>query len=237
MTTYRTLDWVSEHDPRSLDYPIRSLIRSSVPDVPKRWKVGNVLDQGQEGSCVGHGWTTELMASPKPVRLDPDKGHAYAVDVYNNAQLTDEWEGEDYDGTSVLAGAKVIQSRGYMDEYRWAFTVDDVKDAILTNGPVVIGIRWYESMYETRPSGLVEIGGPIVGGHCLTLTAYHPSMRLNGEDWNERFRVFRWRNSWGNWYGRNGDGFIRYEDLRDLLAGDGEACVPVGRHKVRGVLV
>ncbi len=206
---------------------------SAVPDEPKRWKTGTVLDQGQEGSCVGHGWAAELIGSPRPHKVDAATGHRYAVDIYRRAQLIDEWEGENYDGTSVLAGAKVVRERGFIDQYRWAFNVEDVKDAVITQGPVVIGIPWYEDMYDTRESGLVEVGGPIVGGHCLTIVGYHPGMRINGEGWNERHKVFRWRNSWGPDYGLNGDGLIRYEDLRDLLQDNGEACVSVGRNKVR----
>lgn len=193
---------------------------------------GTVLDQGSEGACVGFGWTADLLASPKPHKTDDATGNRYALDIYRNAKLIDEWEGEDYDGTSVLAGAKIVRERGYIDSYRWAFGVEDVKNAILTTGPVVIGIPWYDSMYGTRKSGLVEVGGEVVGGHCITITGYHPSMRIRGEDWNARYKVFRWRNSWGPYYGINGDGLIRYEDLRDLLADQGEACVPVDRKKV-----
>lgn len=141
--------------------------------------------------------------------------------------------GNSYSGTSVLAGAKIVQSRGYIGEYRWCFGVEDVRDAVISEGPVVIGIPWHEGMYGTRESGLVEVSGGLVGGHCLLITGYHPSMRLRGEDYNERFKVFRWRNSWGPDYGVRGNGFIRYEDLRDLLKGWGEACVPMARRTVR----
>lgn len=233
MDTDRTFDWMPRHDPRSLDYPIRSVIPSTVEEKPKRWTTGAVLDQGSEGACVGFGWTADLLASPKPFRTDDATGGRYALDVYRRAQLIDEWEGEQYSGTSVLAGAKTVQERGHIGSYRWAFGVEDVKNAVLTVGPVVIGIPWYESMYETRDSGLVEVGGAIVGGHCITITGYHPGMRINGEDWNARYKVFRWRNSWGQAYGVGGDGLIRYEDLRDLLADQGEACVPVDRQRVQ----
>lgn len=229
----RTFDWVPQHDPRSLDYPIRDVIRSAVEDKPKRWRTGAVLDQGREGSCVGHGWTGELLASPRPYKTDSETGHRYAVDVYKNAQLIDEWPGEDYSGTSVLAGAKVLRERGHINEYRWAFGVDDVRDAVIAAGPVVLGIPWYDSMYQTKESGLVETGGTLVGGHCILITGYHPGMRIRGEDWNARYRVFRWRNSWGPGYGLSGDGLILYEDLRDLLADRGEACIPTSRNKVK----
>ncbi len=228
------LDWNPTHDPKSQNYPIRALMGTVVPDEPRMWAPGAVLDQGREGACVGFGWTGELLASPKP---DPyttsEEGSGYALGVYREAQRIDEWAGEDYSGTSVLAGAKVIHQRSLITNYRWAFSVEDVRDAIITNGPVVIGIPWYEEMYWTADSGLVTVGGDLVGGHCILLTGYHPSMRIPGEPYSARYKVFRWRNSWGPSYGRNGNGYVRYEDLRVLLSGWGEACVPVGRQMVR----
>jgi hypothetical protein len=229
-TTDPRLGWIAQHDPRSRNFPVRL---GAVEKRPRRWATGSVLDQGREGSCVGHGWVGELLASPRPAAVTPSRGHELAVEVYREAQFIDEWEGENYEGTSVLAGAKVVKGRGFMGEYRWAFSVNDVRDAVIAEGPVVIGIPWHESMYSTRPSGLVEVDGSVVGGHCLLITGYHPAMRIKGEDWHARFEVFRWRNSWGSGYGLNGDGFIRLEDLRDLLADWGESAVPTQRKQVR----
>lgn len=227
----RVFDWVSRHDPRSLAYPIREVI--GTPGIkPRSWNVGTCLDQGNEGACVGFGWTGELLASPDPCHVDEATGNAYALRTYHRAQQLDEWPGESYDGTSVLAGAKTIREARYMDGFRWAFSIDDVRDTVIAHGPVVIGIPWHQSMYETKPSGLVVVDGPVVGGHCILVYGYHPSARIRGEDHQRRFEVFRWRNSWGPSYGIGGNGYVRYEDLRDLLAGTGEACVPLGRHHV-----
>lgn len=226
------LGWVSQHDSRSLRFASAERI-APAPETPRTWTPGAVLDQGQEGSCVGHGWTGELLASPRPHVATPDAGHRYAVSIYRDAQQIDEWVGEDYEGTSVLAGAKVVTGRGFLGEYRWALSIEDVRNAVISEGPVVIGIPWYSQMYSTRASGLVEVGGDLVGGHCLLLHRYHPSMRIPGEDWHARFRVFGWVNSWGPGYGVKGKGLIRYEDLRDLLTGIGEACVPMDRKLVR----
>lgn len=186
---------------------------------------------------MGFGWTAELQAQPSVAggtsgQIGPYPAQYFATYVYHEAQQVDDWPGNDYEGTSVLAGAKVIRTEGYIDSYRWAFTIDDVIDALIEIGPVVLGIPWFESMYETRPSGMVEVDGRLVGGHCITLTGYHPNIRLWREGWRERFEVCRWRNSWGQTYGRNGDGYIRVEDLERLLWGryGGEACIPIGRH-------
>jgi hypothetical protein len=227
------LDWNPRHDPASLQFPIRAAL-GTVEDKPRAWDLGEVLDQGQEGACVGFGWTADLLASPRPDKYATAAvGNRFARNVYFDAQRIDEWEGENYEGTSVLAGAKVIAAKGYMSEYRWAFSIEDVRDAVIAEGPVVIGIPWYSNMYGTRPSGLLDIGGQLVGGHCILVSGYHPSMRIRGEGWNERHRVFRLRNSWGPDWGVNGNGFIKYDDLAALLREWGEACVPVGRKMVR----
>lgn len=227
------LGWAPSHDPRSLNYPIRAAI-GTVEEKPRTWGLGPVLDQGREGACVGFGWTAELAASPSP---DPyltfALGNQFASTLYREAQHVDEWPGEDYEGTSVLAGAKVVHAGGFIGSYRWCFSVEDLRDAVIAEGPVVIGIPWYESMYYARSTGMVDISGPMVGGHCLLVHGYHPAMRINGEGWFERHRVFRVRNSWGTGWGDGGSGFIRYEDMRDLLANYGEACIPMDRKMVR----
>lgn len=198
-----------------------------VPRQKRLWRAGERLDQGREGACVGFAWTAELLARPNEVRVpDSDK---FARELYREAQRLDVWPGEAYEGTSVLAGAKAAQKAGFIGEYRWAFSIDEVIDALVAIGPVVIGIPWYENMYETRPSGLVEVGGRLVGGHAITLTGYHPGMRIRGEGWWKRHEVIRWRNSWGEAYGRGGDGFITPDALERLLSDDGEACIPTQR--------
>lgn len=175
---------------------------------------------------MGHAHTNDVLARPSvPTIQAPNQ---FAQELYKRAQQLDVWPGEAYDGTSVLAGAKALQERGYIGEYRWAFTTDDLIDAIVSVGPAVIGIPWMEGMYETRPSGLVEVHGRIVGGHALCVTGWHSGIRLYGEG-NARPEVLRWRNSWGHEYGRNGDGYIKVEDFDTLMKQHGEACIVTER--------
>jgi hypothetical protein len=223
------LDWQPRFDPRSKNFPVRATLRSSIRRRNKLWKVGPILDQGYEGACVGFGWTAEALSTPVAVRLhwmrvevprDPDK---FARLVYRNAQRIDEWAGEDYEGTSVLAGAKAMKQFGLLREYRWAFNIEQVADAVLSKGPVVIGIPWYEGMYEA-PNGVLRRSGALVGGHCLLVVGYHVAdPELGGED------GFVLQNSWGASWGKNGLAKIKKSELAELLADDGEACVPVSR--------
>lgn len=225
----RTFDRRVHFDEKSRAFPIRTVI-GPVARVPKQWRPGMTLDQGEEGTCVGHGWEAELLASPVRVKVaDAAAGHQQAVGIYERAKQLDDEPGEAYEGTSVIAGAKVLVERGYMAEYRWAFGIDDLIDAVVAHGPVVVGTDWHDGMYQTRPSGLIEVGGPVVGGHCWLIYGYHPAMRIRGEDWKARYEVLRMRNSWGPTYGLGGSGLIKVEDMDALLKAQGECCVPTRR--------
>jgi Papain family cysteine protease len=218
------LDRLPEFDERSRLFAIAEVVPVELRS--KGWPCYAHLDQGREGACVGFGWSHELAASPATVRRLTD---SYARDVYKEAQRIDQWPGEDYSGTSVLAGAKVCLARGFMDEYRWAFSIDDVLRALSWEGPVVIGIDWMDSMFRPRPSGLLDVrSGSVAGGHCLTILGHSMKGRLRGEK-PRPIHVVRLRNSWGSDWGRNSDCYMRVEDLEWLLDRDGEACVPVGR--------
>ena len=226
----RTFDWKPYHDERSKQYGIRSLIgRAKIKPQRVMWEEGTVLDQGSEGACVGFGWMAEVLATPEAPDRQPTAalGNRIASSYYKRAKEIDEWPGENYEGTSVLAGAKVIKEQGLIEEYRWCFSINDVRDAVITEGPVVIGVPWRKNMYSTANNGLVNVSGSVVGGHCITITGYDPSFKIN----NKYYEVFRWRNSWGTSYGINGSAYIKATDLSALLKDRGEACVPMGRKK------
>jgi hypothetical protein len=233
--TDRVLDWRSGHDPRSEEYRY-SAVRpvTTVEPRPRIWKHGQILDQGTEGACVGFGWTAELLASPNPYQeASPGESQKFAQKLYQRARAFDRSNGNHWpDGASVTGGAKSTQDLGYIGEYRWAMTMGELRAAVITEGPVVVGIPWYDGMYDTRPSGLVKVSGRKVGGHCITLIGYHPGARLPGEDWNKRFELYKWVNSWGEEYGIDGAGAIRAEDLAYLLRQQGEACVPMRRRAI-----
>lgn len=211
----RTLDWRPFHDPRSRNYPIRTLLaQQSRRPRSYTWPCKLVLDQGREGACVGYAWAHELAASPRAVPVSD----ADARQLYRYAQTVDEWPGEAYSGTSVLAGAKAVQVRGHMAEYRWAFGLQDVVDTVGAYGPVVLGIPWTTGMYQPQPDGWVYPTGEVVGGHAIMARGV-----------NLRGGYVLLHNSWGPGWGRNGTARIPFEALGELLTERGEACVPVQR--------
>lgn len=223
------LDWIPRHDPRSLQYPIRAIVDRTTP-VNMTWRTPAVpLDQGREGACVGFGWTHEALTTPVAVDFArvrasvPRDPAEFARYCYLSAQRIDEWEGENYEGTSVLAGAKVMRQAGLLLEYRWCFSTKDVAMALSNTGPVVLGIPWYDSMYY--PVGnICRVGGDLVGGHCIIVTKY----RRKGVIFEDE-AAFGLFNSWGPDWGHNGHAWVKESDLAFLLRQDGEACVPVRR--------
>lgn len=95
-------------------------------------------DQGHEGACVGFSESRMMSHLNR---------HKYAAHwLYAEAQLTDEFPGEDYDGTSVRAGLEVLRTEGHrrmwgveerpveqsqgIAAYRWALTWDEVRSGL-----------------------------------------------------------------------------------------------------------
>lgn len=214
-TSDQRLDRLPQFDERSRSYPIRALIGQ--PRLrPRMWRLTQRLDQGAEGACVGFGWAHELAAQPFPIRATNADAHA----IYKRAQQLDEWPGEQYEGTSVLAGAKAVQERGHLTEYRWAFGVDDVLAALSAHGPVVIGVPWYDGMTNTDTSGYLNVTGNTRGGHCVC---------LRGIQHHKGGWTVIGRNSWGSDWGSRADFKLKDTDLGRLLSEGGDACVPVLR--------
>lgn len=231
----RVFDRFPSRDQRRGNFLAEEIVPTVAP-FPKTWATTLTTDQGREGACVGHGQTTDLLASPMPDRTATfEVANAFAYRHYKRAQELDPWAGNAYEGTSVDAGFKATRDLGAIESWRWMYNTEQIRDAVLQVGPVVIGINWYSEMYHTRPSGLVTVGGSVVGGHCLTIVGYHPGMRIRGEDWNARYEVFKWKNSWGTDYGVSGFGYILASDLQALMSEDGDAAVALGRKRFRVV--
>lgn len=203
-------------DPRDHRYLLADILPE--PRTTKRlyWS-GWFGDQGETSSCVGFAWAAWLAAAPT---THPERDwQQYAFDAYRLAQTLDEWDGEDYDGTSVRAGAKALQQGGYVGEYRWAFTARDVVHAVLEVGPVVVGTVWTESMFYPV-GGKMRVEGPIVGGHAYLVDGA-----------NSQTGVVQIKSSWGKGWGRSGRALLTIADLGRLMAMDGEAVLAAELHQ------
>lgn len=112
---------------------------------------------------------------------------------------------------------------GIIHQYRWAFGIQDVIGALMSQGPVVLGINWYSGMYNA-PGGKLRVSGNHVGGHAILAIGYNPSSQVfDGEE------TVILQNSWGRSWGIDGIAEITVEELGRLLREGGEACVPLVR--------
>lgn len=224
-------------DARDRDFPMRLMLDplreqffpSGLPEGSRHYSPGAVLDQGETGTCVAHGWTSRANGAPIKQTLPYSP-----YDLYRRIVAIDEWTQNDTEagapdaslqfGTSVRAGAKVLQSQGYLQQYLWAESAEDVRAWHLAGfGSVVLGLWWYTDMFLTDSQGFVKATGFKEGGHCVVTTGWNDRVRHNGRI----VQACRFQNSWGREFGQSGRAWISMSDLHALITDEGEACAPV----------
>ena len=200
-----------EADPRTRSFPVRALMPTKATS-PRSYtrSIGSIIDQGSTSSCVGHAVAHRLIARPV---VRPEITGRDALEFYALAQTLDPWPGEDYEGTSVMAGAKAAKQKGYVSAYHWAESLDDLIMGVGYLGPGVMGTWWWSGMMRPATNGAVTPTGYRMGGHAWL---------VNGV--NLRAKLFFCVNSCGEQWGKGGKFVITFEDMGQLLADAGEAC-------------
>lgn len=213
----RSFGRIEVHDHQDLNYGISSFLMSA-PQITEKFWWDNAWwgDQGTTSECVAYSWSHWIEDGP--VIQDAIAGRAKPLfdttAFYKACQKCDKFPGDNYAGTTVRAGAKVLQDTGIITDYRWAFNIDEIILTLLTLGPMVVGTKWYHKMQYPNNKGLIRPKGRALGGHAYI---------LNGVDVNREY--FRLKNSWGKSWGDNGHAYITFKDFEKLFKNGGEACV------------
>ena len=194
--------------PDSRDYKLRDYL-TAFPDFAKdskAWLVGPVRDQGDTPHCVGFSGIHWQNAEPVLNLLTERDGH----DLYDRCK---ELDGDDEDGSYVRTLARVLKNMGRLDSYAFG-TLFDARKFLLTQGPIVFGLDWYEGLFYPDTSGTVRPWGELCGGHAILASAADP-------DWCYL------QNSWGTEWGREGHCRISWPDLEVAFGEHGEAMAAV----------
>lgn len=208
---------VIHHDVRNEKFLLKdSLPLMAAPAVgPAPWKPTSkrhrqyaYFDQGQTPECTGYGSVT-LLATADPFNKPPLTGHEW----YLKNVAFDQANGRHYDGgATVTAAMEVGRALGFYTEYRWAYELRTMQEAILV-GALIAGTYWYDSMFTRDAEGIVKVPGPTErtdSGHLYTLRGYDAKRDL----WTVA-------NTWGD-----GDYLIPGDLMYRLVREEGEIAQP-----------
>lgn len=172
-----------------------------------------IMDQGDLGACVGFATTGALGTYPlgafptlvEGLGLTIEQAEDYARGIYSEATAVDPWEGawppEDT-GTDGLSAAKILKRRGLIGSYLHATNLAQLI-TLLQDGPVLMGMPWYEAFFRPESDGRIDPRGwadtDVAGGHEVEITGVE--LASNGI---LEHAVFTCANSWGKGWGLGG---------------------------------
>jgi papain like protease len=169
-----------------------------------RWWWG---DQGQTPQCVAYSAMHFVADGPitHGVRRMPFEEPASFFAAIG---------GSDY-GAYVRDAMVRLQQLGVIGAYHWAFSMAELDLALLEVGPVIIGVDWFDGMFDPDASGFIHPTGDVAGGHAI---------ECNGI--NVETGTYRLKNSWGRSWGKSGRCYVKRADMEYLLFGlNGEAVL------------
>lgn len=98
--------------------------------LPLYHESGKILNQGTEGACTGFGlaavinfilWERWMWVNDgRPAKDSPGPQHVSPWMLYEVARVYDEWEGEDYSGSSCRGAMKGWHKHGVCSEVSWS---------------------------------------------------------------------------------------------------------------------
>jgi C1A family cysteine protease len=219
------------------------VLKAIPPSVDLTAACPEVYDQGQLGSCtanaIGAAFQFDEMKQQEKDVTVPSR-----LFIYYGERAMEGTIKED-SGAQIRDGIKVVAKNGVCPESVWPYIIskfavkpdanavaaarkfkavtyqrliqdlNTMKGCLADGFPFVFGFTVYESMMTpaVAKSGIVPMPGSqerVLGGHAILAVGY-----------DDKTRLFKFRNSWGTGWGDKGYGYLPYSYLTDTnLASD-----------------
>jgi hypothetical protein len=175
----------------------------------RNYQLGEVTDQGPNGTCVDYCLRSLLAA--EPISQNPCK----PLEIYKAARKLGKTP-DDVEGSQLNYAVDYLISKNIVKKDYWTNDADQVALYLNTISPIVMTIPWYERMNKTEKDGRILCNGNPIGFHAIL------GFRYDGL----KDRIWL-RNSWGKDFGINGNGYVTMKDLAKLMNKGGLACALV----------
>lgn len=135
-------------------------------------KAGLILNQGQEGACTGFGLACVVnyqrwRAAGMPKKLESVSPRM----LYHFARRYDEYEGENYDGSSCRGALKGWYHNGVCVESKWPYAAGD--DALPTSGWDKDAVeRTLGVYYRIDPQAITDLQAAILEVGAIYVSSY-----------------------------------------------------------------
>ena len=209
-----------------------------------------VLDQGESKACSGYAlaavinyliWEKKIRENPNYFIENPSEAQSQQVSakmLYNLARIYDEWDGEDYEGTSCRGAMKGWYKHGVCTKALWDNDMDEPKegwDKESIERPLGAYYRIDKTSINDMQSAICEVGALYVssviheGWWTLLDQNIHEIKDINQDlplipyydypEGNHAFVIvgytrhgFIVQNSWGASWGNCGFSVLTYQD-------------------------
>ncbi|MCD9027671.1 hypothetical protein LDO26_05550 [Luteimonas sp. BDR2-5] len=215
-----------------------------------------VLDQGSEGACTAYGLATVAHALLRRRRPEPVTARVSTRMLYDMARRYDEWEGEDYDGSSCRGAMKGWHRHGVCAEECWPDVpgplhevYDETRARAAQEHPLGAYYRVNHKDLVAMHAAFAEVGvlyassavhadwldppaSGVIAWNEQPVAGYH-AYAIVGYDRDG----FWLQNAWGTGWGRRGFGWVSYDEWlqRGTDVWVARLAVPVRLQRVQGV--
>lgn len=230
-----------KEDERNKDFAFLAKLEAPVPIEPVHWERHihpmnqniDVVVDGKTyhglGSCVVNSMLSAVSTGPfKPPFPHPSEQKT-VVPIYEtltHRMDSQYWFPPHDGGTFVLDAMNYAKEQGWISEYRWAYSLDEMLQALMA-GPVQIAVGWADSFdHAGEPRFLKRsTGNELVFNPRSEVRGWHAICADQVVPHKQRVWI---TNQWGVDWCKDGRAFFEYDTLRQLFdTGNIQVAVPV----------